>query len=174
MGKASRSYVLTIPADVENDGYSQEEVQERLKNYTYIGQLEEGEEVNETSGKHYLHWQVYVENPTPIRFDTLRGIFDKKAAHIEKRQGTKKQAYEYCTKDDKTYQGVRIQNGEIELDDNKGKRTDLQNIADEVLAGAARAHLDEEHHEHDGDDDQHRQQRADEEHGEEGGGDGND
>lgn len=137
MGKASRSYLLTIPADVDNDGYSQVEVQERLKNYTYVGQLEEGEEVNETTGKHYLHWQVYIENETPIYFETLRRAFDKKAAHIEKRQGTKRQAYEYCTKEDKTYQGVRIQNGDIELEDNKGKRTDLQNIADEILAGAS-------------------------------------
>lgn len=137
MGKASRSYVLTIPADVENDGYSQAEVQERLKNYTYVGQLEEGEEVNETTGKHYLHWQVYIENYDPIIFDVLRRKFDKKAAHIEKRQGTKRQAYEYCTKEDKTYQGIRIQNGDIELEDNQGKRTDLQNIADEVLAGAS-------------------------------------
>ena len=137
MGKASRSYVLTIPADVENDGYSQVEVQERLKNYTYVGQLEEGEEVNETTGKHYLHWQVYIENSGPIVFETLRRAFDKKAAHIEKRQGTKRQANEYCTKEDKTYQGIRIQNGEIELDDNQGKRTDLQNIADEVLTGAS-------------------------------------
>ena len=137
MSKASRSYVLTIPADVDSDGYSQAEVQERLKNYTYVGQLEEGEEVNETTGKHYLHWQVYIENYDPIKFDVLRRKFDKKAAHIEKRQGTKKQAYDYCTKEDKTYQGIRIQNGEIELDDNQGKRTDLQNIADEVLAGAS-------------------------------------
>ena len=62
VGKASRSYVLTIPADVDSDGYSQDEVQERLKNYTYVGQLEAGEEVNEITGKHYLHWQVYIEN----------------------------------------------------------------------------------------------------------------
>lgn len=137
VSKASRSYVLTIPADVDSDGYSQDEVQERLKNYTYVGQLEEGEEVNETTGKHYLHWQVYIENETPIYFDTLRRAFDKKGVHIEKRQGTKRQAYEYCTKEDNTYQGIRIQNGEIELEDNQGKRTDLQNIADEVLAGAS-------------------------------------
>ena len=31
MSKASRSYLLTVPADVESDGYSQEEVQERLR-----------------------------------------------------------------------------------------------------------------------------------------------
>ena len=62
MSKASRSYLLTVPADVESDGYSQEEVQERLKNYTYIGQLEQGTEVNETTGKCYLHWQIYIEN----------------------------------------------------------------------------------------------------------------
>lgn len=136
MAKASRSYILTIPADVDSDGYSQAEVQERLKNYTYVGQLEQGSEVNETTGKHYLHWQVYIENENSIAFDVLRHKFDKKAIHIEKRQGTKRQAYDYCTKEDETYQGIRIQNGEIELEDNKGKRTDLQNIADEVLAGA--------------------------------------
>ena len=66
MSKASRSYLLTVPADVESDGYSQEEVQERLKNYTYIGQLEQGTEVNETTGKCYLHWQIYIENGNPI------------------------------------------------------------------------------------------------------------
>lgn len=136
VSKASRSYLLTVPADVESDGYSQEEVQERLKNYTYIGQLEQGTEVNETTGKCYLHWQIYIENGNPIGFDVLRNKFDKKAIHIEKRAGTKKQAYDYCTKEDETYQGIRIQNGEIELEDNKGKRTDLQNIADEMLVGA--------------------------------------
>lgn len=137
MSKTSRSYLLTVSADIEDNGYSKEEVEERLKSYIYVGQLEKGEKTNDITEKQFLHWQIYIENNNSIPFDTLRKKFDKKPIHIEKRKGTKKQAYDYCTKDDETYQGVRIGNGEIELEDNKGKRTDLDNIADDMLAGAS-------------------------------------
>lgn len=129
-----RSWLLTVPADTEQDGYSQDEVQEILSAYTYIGQLEQGEQINEDTGKHYLHWQIYIENPTPIQFKTLQSKFSKKAIHIERRQGTKKQAYDYVTKES-TSQGVRIQNGEIDFESDKGKRSDLQNIQDDILSG---------------------------------------
>ncbi|WCC79838.1 hypothetical protein O6R08_10315 [Cutibacterium equinum] len=63
--------MLTIKAD----DFTREEVEEKLKKYDYLGQLECGEE----SG--YLHWQVLIENKTAIKFETLKNKF--RTAHCE-------------------------------------------------------------------------------------------
>lgn len=116
----SRSWILTLP----NEHYDKETVEKGLKSYSYIGQLEKG--VGENS---YLHWQIYVENATQIKFSTLRNKFPK--GHFEMRNGTKQQAYDYCTKED-TSQGVSLQNGEIDLTDNSGQRNDLLKYAEMI------------------------------------------
>jgi hypothetical protein len=101
----SRSWILTLP----QSEYSQ---------------LEEGAK----SG--YKHWQVYIENDGPIKFSTLRNKFPK--GHYEVRRGSRADAYNYCTKAD-TAQGVRIENGKIDLTADAGERTDLQELRYLVL-----------------------------------------
>ncbi|MCI1217153.1 hypothetical protein [Bifidobacterium crudilactis] len=117
----SRGWILTIPAtdtdrETQTRTFSQEEVVEALSRYTYAGQLERGEETG------YLHWQVYVENDSPVRFSTLRKAFP--TGHFEARQGTKRQALDYVSKAE-SFAGVRIGHGEIDTSDNQGKRSDL-------------------------------------------------
>lgn len=116
----NRSWLLTLPADE----YDQDYVETSLAKYTYVGQLEKGED----SG--YLHWQIYIENPNPIAFTTLQKKFPK--GHFEVRKGTKEDAYFYVIKDE-TSQGVRISNGTIDLKDRRGQRTDIEEIRSLIL-----------------------------------------
>lgn len=117
--KSSRSYILTVSCDKVNF----EDLQELLKEYIYIGQQEKAE-----SG--FLHYQIYIENKSPIRFDTLKNKLP--TAHIEKRRGTKQQAYDYVTKLD-TRIGEIFQNGEIDLTEEQGKRNDIEKIRNAIL-----------------------------------------
>lgn len=116
----SRSWLLTIKcADITFD-----ELKEKLSNYTYIGQKEKGEKTG------YEHYQIYIENPTTIRFETLKNKFP--TAHCEIRRGTKQQAYDYCTKEE-TRIGEPFGNGEIDLEEKQGKRTDLEIIHNMIM-----------------------------------------
>lgn len=118
----SRSWILTISANK----HDREEVEEALEPYTYIGQLEEGG----SSG--YRHFQLLIENETPIRFSTIKRKLP--AAHIEPRRGTVTEAVAYCTKKDTRVEGEPpLQNGTISLRDEKGKRSDLERIRTAIL-----------------------------------------
>lgn len=99
----SRGWMVTLP----ESEYSKEEVQEKLSNYIYVGQLEKGSGETE-----YRHWQIYIENESQIRFSTLRSKFPK--GHFEKRVSTKEACFSYVTKED-TSLGVQISNGEMNL-----------------------------------------------------------
>lgn len=119
----SRSWMLTLKAS----DYPQQEVEEKLAQYSYIGQLEKGEETG------YEHWQVYVENKTQIRFSTLKSKFP--TGHFEVRRGSKESCYDYVTKDD-TALGVRIQNGEIDVKEKKrGRAEELDRLRTLLLGG---------------------------------------
>src|SRR5690554_1300127 len=76
------------------------------------------------------HIQMYIEFSKPVRFEKMKKLFPK--AHIEKRRGTRKQARNYCMKEDSRV-GQVIEIGEWV--DNQGKRTDLDNITDMIFAG---------------------------------------
>lgn len=127
----SYSWILTIPAfDEKNPSdtqtFSQEEVEEALSSYTYSGQLERGESTG------YLHWQVYIENPTQVRFSTLKKKFS--TAHLEMRRGTKQQALDYVSKSE-TFEGVRIGNGMIDTSEEQGKRNDIEKYHELIMSG---------------------------------------
>lgn len=107
---SSRSWILTLPASE----YDQETVEGELSAYAYVGQLESGDETG------YEHWQVYIENRTPVRFDTLKSKFPK--GHFESRAGSKWQAYQYVTKAD-TFLGVRIGSEEFVIPEPDGGRS---------------------------------------------------
>lgn len=119
--KQSRSWVLTISAAK----HAREAVEEALRPYTYVGQLERGE-----GG--FVHWQVLIENETPIRFATLKKKLP--TAHIEPRRGTVAEAVAYCTKEESRVDGeAPLQHGEIALRDEKGRRSDLDRIRAAIL-----------------------------------------
>ncbi|MSS84178.1 hypothetical protein FYJ24_05230 [Actinomycetaceae bacterium WB03_NA08] len=93
-----------------------------------VGQLEEGTDTG------YRHFQVYVEHTSPIKFTTLRNKFPK--GHFEPRRGSKRQAYEYVTKEDSRVVGedaCHIETGSIDLKDNQGKRSDLVVFHDAIM-----------------------------------------
>ena len=111
----SRGWLITVP----ETAVSQEELEEALGGYAFFaGQLEEGGKTQ------YRHWQLYLEHTSPVRFSTLRSRLPKEA-HLERRQGTKAQALTYVTKED-TRVGPQIRHGELEIEDEQGRRTDLE------------------------------------------------
>lgn len=117
----SRGWLLTLP---ERE-YPREVVEQRLSRYAaYVGQLEEG---GKTS---YRHWQIYLENPEPVRFLTLRNLFPK--GHFESRRGTKADAYRYVTKKE-TSLGIHLEKGTIDLENYQGRRTDLEKLRERIL-----------------------------------------
>lgn len=100
------------------------------------------EEKAPTTGQ--LHLQGYVEFDVEVRFTWLRNTFNGRI-HWEKRKGTAKQADDYSKKDD-TYVagGLRWAIGELSQPE-QGKRNDLHNVAEKVLAGASLKRIAEEH-----------------------------
>lgn len=98
----ARGWLITQKAD----DIDQKDLIEKLKNYAYVGQMEEG---GKTS---YLHYQVYIESSNPIKFSTLKMKFP--TAHLEVRRGTKRQAFDYCSKSD-TRVGETFTGGDLDL-----------------------------------------------------------
>jgi len=101
-----------------------------LADYTYIGQLEQGEKGGEQGYKHY---QIYIENPSAVRFQTLKNKLPN--CHLERRRGTKQEAFDYVTKSE-TKIGESFGNGEIDLTERQGERSDLKHITEMLDNGA--------------------------------------
>ncbi|MCL2861743.1 MAG: hypothetical protein FWE22_04970 [Firmicutes bacterium] len=127
MDTFSRSWILTQSAEK----ITEEDLIQALSKYTWIGQLEKGEKGGEQG---YLHYQVYIENVRTIRFSTLKNKLPN--AHIQERRGTRRQAYDYVTKET-TRVGEIIGNGEINTLEEQGKRNDLDGIAMMLELGAS-------------------------------------
>lgn len=123
-----RSWMLTLPADE----YDQAEVEEKLGKYdAYIGQLEEGSK-KDANGEGYKHWQLYLEHENPVRFSALRNLFPR--GHFEMRQSSVGRCVAYVTKED-TRVGEIISHGEIEIEDQQGRRTDLEEMRQKIIEG---------------------------------------
>lgn len=91
-----------------------------------------GEEVGEGGTPHL---QGYVEFMNPIRFSTLKNQSPR--GHFERRMGTAKQAADYCKKDGHfTERGVMSK---------QGKRSDLDDVAQEIITGVAMREIAEAH-----------------------------
>lgn len=105
--KSGRNWMITLP----EEHYSQEEVESGLAAYDFIGQLE-------VSDSGYRHWQIYIENKTPIRFETLRAKFGK--GHFEPRRSTSQQCVAYVSKVRSSI-GVKVSNGKFDNDDGNDK-----------------------------------------------------
>lgn len=119
----NRSWMVTLSAEK----WSKEKVQEALKNYTYIGQLEKGDETD------YLHWQIYIENKNPIKFSTLKNKLPE--AHLQPRWGSKKQCYGYVTKLKTAIPDTLIENGEIDMTESASPKVTVEGVVDMMKRG---------------------------------------
>jgi len=102
-------WMLTLKADE----YDQTEVESKLAPYRYVGQLETGEETG------YVHWQIYINNNTQIRFETLQNKFP--IGHFEIARSTDKHCYDYVRKNE-TFAGVRVGQGIWDFDEDGAQR----------------------------------------------------
>lgn len=119
----SRRWVLTLP----HSEYSEAEVVKRLGKYkAVVGQLEAAP----TAG--YLHWQLYLEAKSAVRFSTLRKLFPK--GHYEVARKTRIQAVKYVTREDKRAEsGEVISLGQMDLTIKQGKRADLDSYSEQII-----------------------------------------
>lgn len=110
----SRNWVFTLN-NYTNDEY------DMIKKYD-CKYLVVGEEVGENGTPHL---QGYIEFNNAKMFSTLKKLNPR--LHLEKRRGSAKQASDYCKKDGKFFEkGERS---------NQGKRTDLDELAENIVDG---------------------------------------
>lgn len=123
--------MITAPAE----HYSEEDIKKVVTKYSGgVFQLERGQKSTDTNPEGYLHWQIYVEHAAPIRFSTLRNKLPK--AHVEKREGTRSEAYLYCSKSDTRVPDTQpFAWGEVDLENKQGKRVDLELIHAAIVEG---------------------------------------
>lgn len=125
----SRGWLLTIFEQPEGkEKRTESDIADMLDPLPWMGQLEEGHET------HHRHFQIYVEAPNPIHFSSLK----KKVpdAHIEPRKGSKKQAFEYCSKVDTRIAGPFFHGiDEPGAEPSPGQRMDLEIVSDALLSG---------------------------------------
>jgi len=94
----SISYILTIPFKHNNKIIKIKDIVSKLSPYKYlVFQLEQGQDTG------YKHYQLYVEFENARYWTSIQKIFG--FAHIEIRNGTQKEAYDYCTKEDTRLHG---------------------------------------------------------------------
>lgn len=92
----------------------------------------------ETGDSGTPHLQGYLEGRQRLRFRQLRGIMGP-GIHLERRRGSAQQASEYCEKD-----GDFEKFGEISKS-SQGKRTDLDEIKEQIDGGATSLEVAEDH-----------------------------
>lgn len=88
-----------------------------------------GEEICPKTNK--KHWQSYLEFKEKVSMKSIKEMFNDKTIHLEKRQGTKEQAREYCMKD-KKYREIGI------WATGQGFRTDLHEVSKQLIRGEIR------------------------------------
>lgn len=114
-------------ATISAEKMSRKEIEEALASYTYLGQLEEGEEDG------YRHWQLIIDGgQSPIRFSTLKNKLP--TAHLEPRRGPIQQAIDYVTKEEtRVSEEPRLEHGIIRHSDEKGRRKDVEVVREAIL-----------------------------------------
>ena len=127
MANQFRNYILTVNNPVQTD----EEFNEYLKTLQHIRYFTFQREIGEETGTQ--HFQLYIEFEVGKRFATIKEYFP--TAHIESRKGSKKQARDYCQKDDTRMDGHNI----FEFGDfaENGERSDLNDIMEMIKGGAS-------------------------------------
>ena len=100
------------------------------------------EEICEKTGKQ--HWQAYIESHKPVRMAAVKKLFKYDGIHCEPKNGTRKEAKEYCTNPEKV-RNDQHPNGKppyISLFEwgkwnkvGQGYRSDLEDICEQLLKG---------------------------------------
>lgn len=86
------------------------------------------------------HLQGYVEFTKSIRLSAVKALFQDQTMHLEKRQGTRDQARDYCTKDESRKPDTEpIQFGTYET--NPGARSDLNEVYELIKQGKRKAEI---------------------------------
>ncbi|MCI1218217.1 MULTISPECIES: hypothetical protein [Bifidobacterium] len=128
---STRDWALTLKAE----GLTINDVKEKFASYRWVGQLEEGGE----SG--YQHYQLAIMNDIPVRFTTLQKAFP--GIHIEPRAGSRRQLFDYCTKEDTRVDGPFYGGDWADMDtilsrgENGGKRSDLDAVRSLIIDNGA-------------------------------------
>lgn len=94
-----------------------------------------------------LHVQGYVEFKNARTFSSVKSMMFS-STHIEARKGTKKEAFDYCVDSSKRASDVREEaysEGERPSVDERGRRTDLDDVRDAVDRGDSMLSIAEEH-----------------------------
>ena len=114
-------------ATISAEKMYREEIEEALKAYSYLGQLEEGSENG------YRHWQLLIDGgKSPIRFSTLKNKLP--TAHLEPRRGPIQQAIDYVTKEEtRVSEEPWLEHGTIRHSDETGRRKDVEIVREAVL-----------------------------------------
>lgn len=125
MANQFRNYILTINNPKETD----EEFFEHLKTLAHIKYFTFQREQGLENGTQ--HFQAYLEFEVGKNFNTIKEYFP--TAHIEARKGTKKQARDYCQKDETRMDGHEV----YEYGDfvESGERSDLNDIIQMIEDG---------------------------------------
>lgn len=91
------------------------------------------------------HIQGYIELKRPQRMSWVKAAFQDDTLHCEKRKGSRKQARDYCMKED-TRQAGPWEVGEWREDnEGQGKRNDLIAVYNKVKTGASSSAIAEEY-----------------------------
>lgn len=83
------------------------------------------------------HIQGYVELKNPKRIAGVKTLFNDKTMHLEKRNGTRTEAREYCRKADTRLEGP-WEYGVWKEEAGPGKRSDLVNVQQDIMAGLSK------------------------------------
>lgn len=84
-----------------------------------------------------LHFEMYLELKNPVNMKTIQKWFP--TCHAEKRMGTREQCRDYCMKEDSRFAGP-YEFGEFKPD-KQGKRTDLENVKEDIALGLSEEEL---------------------------------
>ncbi|WP_427788042.1 hypothetical protein ACE15W_00070 [Bifidobacterium catenulatum subsp. kashiwanohense] len=140
----SRDWCATIPAFAEDDPATDdrltpEQLEERLKahpTWSWIFSLESGEKTG------YMHFQLYVQAPNPIKSGTLVNVVGE-TAHIERMERTPQDNIAYCSKSDTHVDGPWQSAKEFDLNHRGAKMKSSsqkgsslsEELHDEIMSG---------------------------------------
>lgn len=86
------------------------------------------------------HIQGYVELKNPMRIAGVKTLFNDKTMHLEKRNGTRTEAREYCRKPESRIDGP-WEYGTWKEEAGQGKRSDLSEIYQDIKSGMAKCDI---------------------------------
>lgn len=86
-----------------------------------------------------MHLQGYIEMDRPFRMAGIKKVFDREDIHLEKRQGTRSEARDYCFKD-----GNYVEFGDWQAG-GQGRRNDLARVYKLIKEHKTKAEILDEH-----------------------------